>query len=857
MSKSLIIVESPTKIKTLKKFLKGNFRIASSVGHIRDLPKKGIGIDFENNFEPTYEPMADKKEVISQLKKAAKECDVVYLAPDPDREGEAIAWHIKELLPPGTKCKRITFNELTKGVVNKALENPREIDLSLVNAQQARRILDRIVGYKISPILQRRVKRSGTGSLSAGRVQSVALRLIVEREREIEAFIPTEYWLLGSNLQADKAFDANLYSVDGLRVEKEKTSKKEVFTINNELTAKEIEDRLKKATYQVEKVEKKEKKRYPVPPFITSTLQQETSRHHGFSATRTMSVAQKLYEGIEVGNDGPEGLITYMRTDSVRISPEAQKEARGVIADLYGDEYLPPKSPHYATKKGAQDAHEAIRPTNLSHTPDSIRHFLDADQFKVYSLIWKRFFASQMKPAIYDTVSADIATNDGLILRSTGSVMKFKGFMAVYHEKTDDETPVNDSDRLLPPLVEKQSLDLNHTFANQSFTKPPARYTEASLVKDLEKLGIGRPSTYSSIMQKIQSRDYTTKERNTLIPTELGKIITQMLETSFPHIVDVKFTANMEHGLDDLAEQGTDWQEFIAKFWADFEPQVEVAEKEAHVPRIETNLDCPKCGHKLQKIWARNKYFYGCSQYPDCDYTAPLEELVIDKDEYAEGFDWEQKCSKCGSDMTVRKSRFGLFLGCSGYPKCKTIINIPKKDEPLPEDLPKCPAVGCDGDIVARRSRFGKTFFSCNNFPECDVIANSPEELLEKFANHPKTPAKTRGAKKAKAAKKKATTKKATKQTAKKAAKKATTRKAPVQKPVALSVEMQAVVKKDKLTRPEITKGIWDYIKENNLQDPKNKRMIIPDETLGKVFGSNEPIGMMQIAKHISKHIVS
>lgn len=854
MTKALIIVESPAKIKTLKKFLPKNFHFESSIGHIRDLPAKKFGIDVENNFEPQYEILEGKKDVIDKLKSAAKNVDVVYLSPDPDREGEAIAWHIAEILPEGIPYKRVTFNEITKEAVQEALKHPRDIDHHLVDAQQARRLLDRMVGYKLSPILQRKIQR-GTkeGSLSAGRVQSVALKLVVLREREIEAFIPVEYWNLGAKLQKEskfKPFEAHIYSVDDKRVEKEEVPGKEVFLISNEKIAKEIESELKKGSYIVEKVEKKEKKRSPPPPFITSTLQQEAARHYGFSASRTMNIAQSLYEGIELGSDGPEGLITYMRTDSIRSAPEALTMVRSTITNMFGKDYLPEAAILYTSKKNAQDAHEAIRPTNSAHTPDKIRSYLTTDQFKLYSLIWKRFVASQMKPAIYDTMSANIRASKRLLLRATGSVVKFPGYLGVYEEK-EDEGEKDDAEHILPPLVEGDSLKLLDTFANQSFTKAPPRYTEASLVKELEKSGIGRPSTYASIMQKILGRAYTTKEKGSLKPTELGKIIVQMLDENFDSIMDIGFTAKMESELDKIAETDTNWKEFLSEFWQTFFPKVEKAEKEAHVPKVTTEKDCPECGHKLQKIWSRNKYFYGCSNYPDCKYTAPLEELVINKEEYSDDFDWDQSCPKCSSPMKPRKSRFGIFLGCINYPECKGIVNIPKKGEPLAQNLPPCPAIGCEGQIVARRSRFGKTFFSCSTFPDCNVIANSLEELQEKYQNHPKTPyekkSKFKGKSKEAAPKSKAKAKSSAKKETK------TTRKQPLYQ---LSPELSTLLKSKEMSRGDVTKGLWDYIKKHNLQDPNNKRTIVPDKALAAIFGSSTPIDMMKLAGIVSKHLL-
>ncbi|MBM3198017.1 MAG: type I DNA topoisomerase, partial [Chlamydiae bacterium] len=495
--KALIIVESPAKIKTLKKFLGLNFSFASSIGHVRDLPQKGLGIDIEKEFEPEYVALPDKKEVIEQLKKAAKAADVVYLSSDPDREGEAIAWHIAALLPKSTKIKRVTFNEFTKNAVLEALKHPRELDQPQINAQQARRLLDRIVGYKISPILMRRVQGSKGSGLSAGRVQSVALKMVVDREKEIEAFIPVEYWNIGALFRKtaqDAPFYAHLHAVDGKRIDKEPTSS--AITIPSETVAKTVVERIEKASqYKILLVEKKEKKRNPVAPFITSTLQQEASRHFGFGASRTMGIAQSLYEGVDIGKDGPEGLISYMRTDSVRLSPEAVSAIRGHIKEHFGPEFLPEQPRIFTSKKQAQDAHEAIRPTLIHHTPESVRSYLTDEQFKLYSLIWKRTLASQMNPAIYDTVSSDIEAIPGIVLRATGSILKFPGFLAVYEEKQDKE---EEKEGQLPSLEENTYLQLAEVKSQQAFTRPPPRFTEASLVKELEKSGIGRPSTYAA-----------------------------------------------------------------------------------------------------------------------------------------------------------------------------------------------------------------------------------------------------------------------------------------------------------------------------------------------------------------------
>ncbi len=851
MKKSLVIVESPAKIKTLQKFLGPNFVFASSIGHIRDLPVKEFGIDLENDFTPKYVTMDDKANVISELKKLAKQCDTVYLCPDPDREGEAIAWHIREILPKDTKTKRVSFNSITKEAVLKAIENPRELNLDLVDAQQARRLLDRIVGYKISPILNRRIQRGRGEGVSAGRVQSVALKLVVDREKEIEIFVPVEYWNLGAILKngnEEKNFKTNLYSVDGKKIEKELVEGKDYYLISNKETADQVIERMKQGEYTVDKVVKKEKRRHPVPPFITSTLQQEASRHYGFSSARTMSIAQKLYEGIDMGNDGAEGLITYMRTDSTRIAPEAISEARNYIQEKYGPDFLPESPKFYSSKKSAQDAHEAIRPTNLQHPPEVVEKYLSKEQFFLYKLIWRRFLASQMKPAVYDTVSADIVNNKGVLLRATGSVIKFEGFLAVYEEKVDDDKAGEDS-KILPEINEGDALDLIDLLSDQAFTRPPPRFSEASLVKELEKSGIGRPSTYATIMNKIQSRDYTVKESGRLKPTELGRVIAALLEANFTQIMDVSFTANMEDALEDIADKKKNWKELLRTFWEDFKPTLETAEKEAFVPRVDTDIECPDCKEgKLQKIWFKNKYFYGCTGYPECKFSSPIEQLTFDKNEYAEAFDWDQKCPECQSEMKIRHGRFGAFLGCSKYPECRGIVNIPKKgEEYIPEsEMPQCPAIECPGRMQARRSRFGKTFYSCSTYPDCNVIVNNLDDLHEKYPNHPRTPyeKKTKGKKKA-AAKGKG-----------KAKAKEKKEKKPRKMPkVKVSDELAKVVGGNEMTRGEVTKEIWVYIKANNLQDPNDKRMIVPDEKLTKIFGSSEPVSMFKMTGLITKHI--
>jgi DNA topoisomerase-1 len=849
--KSLIIVESPTKIKTLKKFLGNEYIFESSVGHIRDLPEKEFGINIEQDFEPKYVIMPDKEKIIENLQEAAKKCDTVYLSPDPDREGEAIAWHIKAILPETTNIKRVAFNSITKDAVQKAIDNPRDIDLALVNAQQARRLLDRIVGYKISPILNRRIQRGREGSVSAGRVQSVALKLVVDREKEIEAFIPVEYWNLAAILKTadeERNFRANLYSVDGKRIEKETVEGKEVYLIPNKEEADKVIARMQGDNYKVVSVEKKEKRRFAVPPFITSTLQQEASRHFGFSSAKTMNIAQSLYEGIDMGNEGAEGLITYMRTDSVRTAPEALEEVRKLIATLYGNEYLPSEIKIYTSKKSAQDAHEAIRPTNLQHPPEKVQSYLNREQMMLYKLIWQRFLASQMMPAIYDTVAADIDAGNNILVRATGSTMKFAGFLAVYEEMNDDEE--KDESRILPNLSEGQKLTLLELTSDQAFTRPPPRFTEASLVKELEKSGIGRPSTYASIMNKIQGREYTIKESARLKPTELGRVIAEMLESNFQLIMNIGFTAEMEDSLELVADNQKDWKLLIREFWKGFEPMLEEAEKKAFVPKVMTEIDCPLCASKLQKVWFKSKYFFGCSKYPDCKYSAPAEEILFNKEDYADDFDWGQKCPVCSSEMKTRHGRFGAFLGCTRYPECKGIINIPRKGEEVisPDQLPECPAIDCSGHIVARKSRFGKTFYSCSTFPDCDVIVNDLAQLQSKYAEHPRTPYVKKN-QKGKGFGKRGRPKKAEGKTKGKAKTKR------VMSPSKLSEELQAVTGVDEATRGEALKKVWDYIKENKLQSTENKRLIVPDAKLSKLFGSSEPIDMFKMAGVLSQHI--
>lgn len=849
MKKSLVIVESPAKIKTLQKLLGKDFVFASSLGHVVDLPAKEFGIDIEHNFEPDYRVLPDKKEVIQQICKLAANCAVVYLSPDPDREGEAIAWHIANQLPKGIPTQRISFNAITKGAVSEALKHPRQIDMALVNAQQARRLLDRIVGYKISPILSRKLQqRSG---ISAGRVQSVALKLVVDREKAIEAFIPTEYWNLGVFLQdpkTEKTFWAHVCSIDGKKWSKELPSGKtenEIILIRSESQAQKYVAMLEKASYRVVRVEAKEKRRNASPPFITSTLQQEASRHFGFSSSKTMSVAQTLYEGVELDNEDARGLITYMRTDSVRIDPEALENVRTYILDTFGQDYLPSSPNQYATKKMIQDAHEAIRPTDIYLSPDHLKGKVSDDQMKLYTLIWKRFVASQMTSAIYDTLALTISTDVNIDLRATGSLLKFKGFLAVYEEKHDDDID-QEENTSLPNLHAQDVLKKLEVSAEQAFTKPLPRFTEASLIKELEKSGIGRPSTYATIMNKIQNREYTIKENKRLRPTELGKIISQFLETNFPRIMDIGFTALMEDELELVADNKKSWKLLLKEFWDQFLPVVTTAEKEAVIPRIMTDMACSACHTgKLVKIWAKNRYFYGCSAYPECDFKTSAEELNFNKEDYAEDTPWESPCPICQSPMKIRHGRFGAFLGCENYPKCRGTVTLRKRgeEEPTPQESVPCPATGCSGTLLRKRSRYNKTFYSCSEYPACSVIGNTIDAVLTKYTGTEKTPHKKTTEKRS--SKKTPSEKKGTKKTKKK----------PSQPTLTPSPALAQMIGDSPLSRGEATKKIWQYIKEHHLQSSENKKLLVPDHKLQAIIGP-DPIDMFQLPKLLNQHLL-
>lgn len=702
--KSLVIVESPAKAKTIGKYLGKDYTVKASVGHIMDLPKSKLGVDIENDFTPTYIQIKSKASVVKELKAAAKKADRILLATDPDREGEAIAAHVAEVVAGSAKTDnvyRVLFNEITKKAILQAIEQPGKIDLNKVDAQQARRVLDRLVGYKISPLLWKKIRRG----LSAGRVQSVAVRLICEREDEIRAFKPEEFWSLTAHLEGETPppFEAKL-----IRKDEEKLRIKSNEEINNILAA--LEDK----PYTVAKVEKKERRRNPVPPFTTSKLQQEAGRKLGFTAKRTMGIAQSLYEGVDIGKEGIVGLITYMRTDSTRVSKEAQEEARGLISQKYGKDFLPAQPPVYASAKTAQEAHEAIRPTSVLREPDLIRQYLEPDQYKLYKLIWNRFVASQMNPAVIDQTSVDIKAGE-YTFRATGSVVKFPGFMAVYTEdRPEDQRPSEDEngEAVLPPLIEGETLRLIRLDPKQHFTQPPPRYSEALLVKTLEEKGIGRPSTYAAIISTIQERDYVEKIDNKFRPTELGELVNKLLIQHFANVFDVQFTARMEEELDKIEEGEMKWVAAVRDFYEPFAKDLEAAQTEMKNLKAEqtpTDILCDKCGKPMVIKWGRNGQFLACSGYPDCKNTKPFVRTENGEVQTAPEETTDEICPKCGSGMVVKRGRFGKFLACSRYPECSYTQGI-STGVACPED---------GGKIVERKSRFGKTFYSCSNYPDC------------------------------------------------------------------------------------------------------------------------------------------
>ncbi|MBV8833504.1 MAG: type I DNA topoisomerase [Acidobacteriaceae bacterium] len=768
MAKSLVIVESPAKAKTIGKYLGKQFIVKASLGHVKDLPKKDLAVDVERDFTPKYEVIEGKKKLIAELKQAAKSVDSVYLAADPDREGEAICWHLQEELEPKKADKpaifRVMFNEITANAVKKAFEKPLSVNINLVEAQQARRVLDRLVGYKISPLLWDKVRRG----LSAGRVQTVAVRLIVEREREIRAFQKQEYWTIDVALNAKKppTLVARLNKV-----------RNETPTVGDEKTATGIVDDLDEAKYIVHSVTTREKRRNPVPPFITSTLQQEASRKLRFSVKRTMMLAQGLYEGKELGKEGSVGLITYMRTDSTRVSEDALTEVRKFVDERYGNEkvtlegatYLPKAPNVYKTKKDAQDAHEAIRPTSVFRTPESLEKHLAEDELKLYRLIWVRFVASQMTPAVLDQTSIDIAakgkSKTDYLFRATGSVLKFEGFLKVYEEGKDQKDEDDeDLKHKLPAVKEGEELRFKEIRPEQHFTEPPPRYNEATLVKKLEADGVGRPSTYASILSTIQDREYVKKEGGRFTPTELGMVVTDLLLENFNDLFDVKYTARMEEELDEIEDGRIEWRAAMAEFYNRFQKDLEHAERNmTDIKRMErpTDLVCEKCGKPMVIKWGKHGSFIACTGYPECTNTRELTVDLpdVDKADFSEQ-DETEYCENCGRPMVLKKGRFGQFYACSGYPDCKTTKQIggeQRKDVPLEDKCPQCdsnlvqkfgrygefvacsnypkckyvkqktigvPCPNCsEGEVVERRSKRGRTFYGCNRYPDCDFVA--------------------------------------------------------------------------------------------------------------------------------------
>jgi len=784
MARNLVIVESPAKAKTINKYLGRDFAVKASMGHVRDLPRKKLGVDIKRGFAAEYEVLPARKKVLEELRTAAKDAETVYLAADPDREGEAICWHLsEELAGRGGKGKRkfrrVVFNEITKRAIEDAFRNPVDVDPKKVDAQQARRVLDRLVGYKVSPILWEKVRRG----LSAGRVQSVALRLICDREREIRAFVPEEYWSVVARLAAalPPLFAANLLKRDGKNVEI--GSAEEAASVRRDLEA---------AVFRVDKILSRERKRNPVPPFITSKLQQEAFRRLRFSVRKTMQVAQRLYEGIELGHEGSVGLITYMRTDSTRVAAEALDAVRGHIASTYGGEHVPDKPNFYRSKKDAQDAHEAIRPTEMSRAPEAVRRFLGKDELALYTLIWNRFVASQMRPAVYDETIVDIgatppAAAPVYLLRAKGSTLKFKGFLAVYEEARDEKVETTkqleephlqaddtepETGEQLPPLEQGQRLELRGLETEQHFTQPPPRFSEASLVKELEENGIGRPSTYATIIATIETREYIEKRESKLWPTELGFIVTDLLTAHFADIMNVEYTAAMEEELDEIEEGRDNFLNTLNQFWKKFEADLKKAQAEMKdIKRLEEQTEevCDKCGRGMVIKWGRYGKFLACSGYPECKNTRQLaggegtdtpevhedvvgttcpkdgQPMVLKKGRYGpflacsrypecketrrlvrgEGGKLqveqlqpiEEKCPQCGSELMWKRGRFGPFVACSSYPTCKYI----KKKEAKPIGL-VCPDCH-EGQVVERKGRWGRSFYGCSRYPECRFTA--------------------------------------------------------------------------------------------------------------------------------------
>jgi len=778
MIKNLVIVESPAKAKTINKYLGKDFVVMASIGHIKDLPSKGLGVDVQNNFEPTYEIIPDSrkrnnKKIVSDLKKTARTATAIYLAADPDREGEAICQHLaEEIVPkkPAVPTFRVMFNEITKRAVQAAFDHPKQIDGNLVDAQQARRVLDRLVGYKVSPLLCRTIG----GRLSAGRVQSVALRMVVEREREIEAFVKTEYWTIGANFtgQQPPPFDARLVKVGEQTVKTggfDNELKKNEILIGNEELAKELVAEAEQQAFVVNEVTKKERKRNPVPPFITSKLQQEASRKLSFPVKRTMMIAQHLYEGVEIGAEGSVGLITYMRTDSTRVGDAALGEVRDFVKGQYGANYLPEKAIQYRSKKGAQDAHEAIRPTDVTRTPDSLAQYLKPEELKLYRLIWQRFVASQMMPALFDQTTIDIQAGR-LVFRATGSVLTFDGFLKVYQEGRDEKVADDEAELNLPQVTQGENLKLNKIDPEQHYTEPPPRFTEATLVKILEEKGIGRPSTYAAIMTTIQDREYVEKKEGRFHPTALGKTVNDVLiDGGFDDLFNETYTARMEHELDEVEEGKLKWTDALTEFYDKFKQDLAKFTvyakdvKERETPTEEVCLKCNTPG-MVQKLGRFGKYL----KCLECGATRDAEPVAAaDGDAQASGngeaAEEPEACELCGKQMQLKRGRFGPFYGCSGYPDCRNIRKISKSgqvsappevlDEKCPVDqaqlvkrqgrfgefiscsnYPKCkyikrettgvacPRPGCKGEIIVKRSKRGKVFYGCAEYPKCEIV---------------------------------------------------------------------------------------------------------------------------------------
>lgn len=741
--KALVIVESPAKAKTINKYLGSGFEVKASMGHVRDLPSKGLSVDIENNFEPTYEITPNRKKTVATLKAAAKGCRDLYLATDLDREGEAIAWHLAQVLEvPEERTYRVIFNAITQSAIKQAFAQPGRIDMDKVMAQQARRILDRIVGYQISPLLWKKVARG----LSAGRVQSVAVKIIVEREREIRAFKPKEYWLIPAVFTTDLQSDyrqewANfiapktendkpptiaeqnewLIKRNGFKAELIKVGD-EKFTASTKQEAEKIFGALKDAKFKVAAIEKKESASHPPAPFITSTLQQTAANQLGFATKRTMRVAQQLYEGIDLGSMGYLGLITYMRTDSTHLSGEAVAEVRNYIGKNIGDKYLPEKANFYASKKGAQQAHEAIRPTDVDFTPPDVKQFLTEEQYKLYDLVWRRFVACQMASAKWEQTTLDITAETSVgrcEYRATGRVMIFDGFSKMWG------TPSNLQQ--LPALKQNQELAAVDIKAEQHFTKPPARYTEASLVKALEKEGIGRPSTYASIISTIEDREYVEQIDKKFFATDLGEVVTDKLNEYFPKIMDIAFTRYMEEQLDKIEEQHLDWLGVLKEFYGPFKETLETATAEMKHAKAEvtpSKYKCPDCGKELVYRFGKNGKFLSCSSYPKCKFACPCDK----EGKMIEQKESEHKCPKCGKAMIERQGRFGPFLGCSDYPECKTTLKLDKDGNILPPKKPAVPTgIKCykckEGELVVRESKKGP-FLGCNRFPRCRTIVS-------------------------------------------------------------------------------------------------------------------------------------